>query len=100
MTQFPLFARIKDMHDQLHPDINRLIESMSDAEKRELIERVENSMRQFSNRDSAKLVELQKQTFHHLSKSVAQLSPTIDPYAVLGHSNEAHDQILYDLEQS
>jgi len=88
------------MHDRLDKDMARAIEALSDAEKLELIEELAHSLRAAHNGGSeVEAVQRQRDNFRHLQEKLAGLPHGGDPYAHLGYSNEAHDKVLYDLEQ-
>jgi len=47
----------------------------------------------------AQAVQRQRESFRRLQGTLAAIPRGKDPYTNLGYSNEAHDKILYDLEQ-
>jgi hypothetical protein len=88
------------MHDQLRQDLSQAIDDMSEAQKLELIEELAHSMRHAPNDEpEAQALQRQRECFRRLQGTLATIPRGKDPYAHLGYSNEAHDKILYDLEQ-
>lgn len=88
------------MHDQLWHTLEPAIASLNEAEKLELIERLVQSLRSTKNgQTEAEAVERQRKAFRRVQDQLATHTPGKDAYAQLGYSNEAHDKILYDLEQ-
>lgn len=72
---------------------------MSDAEKPEMIAN-DDSMRTRRNGESEEQAAArQGENLLQLQAKLAALPSGKDPYEHLGYSNEAHDRILYDLEQ-
>lgn len=73
---------------------------MSDSEKLGLIEDLARSLRSGDNGETpSAVIDRQRQAFQRLQVELGGLPSANDPYAELGTSNEAHDKILYDLEQ-
>lgn len=79
------------MHDQLRHDFDLAIDSMSDAEKLELIEQLAQSVRARKGSEGEKLTPPQKQ---RLLESVRRISalPMEGPGGFCGRD---HDQVLY-----
>ena len=85
------------MHDHRWIDIKDAIREMGDADKLELIEHLTQSLRsQADERDPAIAANQQRQTFQQLQEKLTGVPQNHDPYADLGYSNKAHDQIIYD----
>jgi hypothetical protein len=82
--------------------LDRIIEAMSDADKAELVERLRRAMeaKHDAPPSADRMTDEQLQAVKEVLEEIASLPVEEDPYASLGYSNEAHDKILYDLEQS
>jgi hypothetical protein len=88
------------MHDRLPDELQRLVNELSDSEKRELMDQLAESLRSSAEvENEAEIVAQQKAAYKAAMERIAKLPRGKDPYADLGYSNEAHDKILYDLEQ-
>ena len=81
--------------------LDRIIEAMSDADKAELVERLRRAMeaKHGAPPPADRMTEEQVQAAREFLDEFANLPTEHDPYEALGYSNEAHDKILYDLEQ-
>ncbi len=88
------------MTQQQRENLEQTIAGMSDPEKLGLIEQLAGSLRSSINGGTdTDAVERQRRAFQRIQRKLAGRPPGQDPYARLGYSNEAHDKILYDLEQ-
>ena len=88
------------MHDRLRDDLWQLIDELTDQEKLDLIDQLRASVRPDEEAvGEAEIAARQRAAMRAALERIAKLPRGHDPYALLGYSNEAHDKILYDLEQ-
>lgn len=90
------------MTDQDWNQLHAAIEQMTKQEKRALRDRLDRALAE-TDRPSTPSDQMTPQQLHAMRNfldAIAKLPPGDDPYHDLGYSNEAHDKILYDLEQS
>jgi hypothetical protein len=88
------------MHDRLPDELQRLVNELSDDEKRELIDQLARSLPPAAEAENeVAIVARRRAAYQAALERLSKLPEEEDPYAHLGYSNEAHDKILYDLEQ-
>jgi len=96
---------IEDLAHSLRASKNGDGQELGPSQKEQLLE----SVRRISSlpmegpgrygEPEAQAVQRQRESFRRLQETLATIPRGEDPHAHLGYSNEAHDKILYDLEQ-